>query len=339
MKFPASATINESSNNPASFQDPKTAPEGQHLSFSSLVEFGKNMPGGFLVYKAYGSEEIIYINDIVLKLFGCKDLEEFKELTHNSFKGMVHEKDLERIETSIYKQVEDDSNNLDYVEYRICRLDGKIRWIDDYGRLVRTIEYGDVFYVLIRDITEEHNNRSQLTDKDHLTKVLNRRNFDKELQRCVNNLMQVGRELALIMIDVDYFKQFNDLYGHYAGDKCLIKVSEAMLGVLKRKTDLLFRYGGEEFAVLLPSVSVEDAKIVAEKLRVAVRNLNLPHNDSPYGVVTISAGIAILHGDDALSISEPAIHLLKNADNGLYDAKKSGRDTIKIAQSNVDKSQ
>ena len=83
MKFPASATINESSNNPASFQVPKTAPEGQHLSFSSLVEFGKNMPGGFLVYKAYGSEEIIYINDIVLKLFGCKDLEEFKELTQH----------------------------------------------------------------------------------------------------------------------------------------------------------------------------------------------------------------------------------------------------------------
>ena len=304
--------------------------EGKHLSFSILVDFGQRMPGGFFVYKARGNEELLYINDIVLKIFGCQTLDEFKILTGFTFPGMVHEKDIERIELSIIEQVEKDDNNLDYVEYRIRRKDGQIRWVDDYGRLVSTLEYGDVFYVLIRDITEQHNTRETLTDVDHLTKVYNRRHFDRELQRSVRHIMHLGGSLSLIMIDIDKFKNFNDLYGHLVGDKCLTQVAQAMRTTLKRKNDLLFRYGGEEFVVLLPDAPLEDGFLVADKLRLAVRALELPHEQGPCGIITISAGVASLTGEEAHCLSDPASELIRLADRALYEAKGAGRDTVRI---------
>ncbi|MCR5813714.1 MAG: PAS domain-containing protein [Desulfovibrio sp.] len=150
---------------------PTNLHEAKHLSISQLVDFGRSMPGGFFVYRAHGDEELIYANDIVFDIFGCNNLSEFKSLTGYTFSGMVYELDLERIENSINHQIQQDTKKLDYVEYRIRRKNGDIRWVDDYGRLVSTIEYGDVFYVLIRDITEQHNTRLKISDMDHLTKA------------------------------------------------------------------------------------------------------------------------------------------------------------------------
>ena len=303
--------------------------EVRHLSFPTLIDFGQCMPGGFFVYKAYGNEELLYANDIVFDIFGCDSLQEFKELTGYTFPGMVYGKDLERIECSIVQQVEKHSKNLDYVEYRICRKDGKIRWVDDYGRLVRTIEYGDVFYVLVRDITDQHNLREALTDTDHLTKAYNRRHFDRELQNDVKYLLHYGGRLCMVMMDIDKFKNFNDLYGHLAGDQCLISVAGAMNNALQRKSDMLFRYGGEEFAILLPGASLNDALVVAEKVRYAVRTLGLPHEQGPAGIVTVSAGVALLEAEDALCLANPCAELIRLADAALYEAKEAGRDTVK----------
>ena len=121
----------------------------------------KRMPGGFFIYRAYGDEEILYANDFLIEIFGCKNLDEFKQLTGYTFKGMVHPDDLDRVEDSIARQIAIDERNIDYVEYRIKRKDGTIHWLDDYGRLVHTKNYGDVFYVFVRDITSEHESRAE----------------------------------------------------------------------------------------------------------------------------------------------------------------------------------
>lgn len=127
----------------------------------TVEKLTRRMPGGFFVYRAYGDEEFLYANDFLLEIFGCKNLEEFKELTGYTFKGMVHPDDLDRVEDSIAHQIANDERNIDYVEYRIIRKDGAIRWLDDYGRLVTTKKYGDVFYVFVRDITTQHEFREE----------------------------------------------------------------------------------------------------------------------------------------------------------------------------------
>ncbi len=303
--------------------------EGPSITFSQLVDFGKCMPGGFFVYKAQGNEDLLYANDIVFKIFGCKDIDEFKELTGFTFHGMVYSDDLERTELSIIEQIEKNDHQLDYVEYRIIRKDGKIRWIDDYGRLISTPEYGDVFCVLIRDITDKHISREMLTDIDHVTNIFNRRCFDIDLHQHITNIINNGGILCMIMIDIDKFKNFNDLYGHLVGDKCLAKAAQEMQNALRRKSDKVFRYGGEEFAVLLPGTLIEDAVKLAERIRLAVRNLKIPHEQGPYNIVTVSCGVGMLSGKEAKSLENPYAELIKLADQALYRAKDFGRDNVK----------
>ena len=115
------------------------------------------MPGGFLIYHADGNEEIIYANKALLRIFQCSTLKEFQEFTGNSFKGIVYSEDLKSVEQSIREQIASNQYNLDYVEYRIVRKDGNIRWIEDYGHFVRTESVGDIFYVFMSDATEKKN--------------------------------------------------------------------------------------------------------------------------------------------------------------------------------------
>ncbi len=119
------------------------------------------MPGGFFIYRADDKEELLYANDVMLDIFGCETLEEFKELTGYTFHGIVHPDDLDEVEESIANQIKHSDRNVDYVEYRIKRKDGSIRWVDDYGRFVRTKNDGDVFYVFIRDITDLRSSREE----------------------------------------------------------------------------------------------------------------------------------------------------------------------------------
>ena len=131
-------------------------------------KIGRHMPGGFFIYKAGGNEELLYANQATLNIFGCKDLEEFKALTGWTFKGMVYPEDYIEIIKSIDVQIEESSENLDYVEYRIVRKDGSIRWVDDYGHYTETKAYGGVYYVFISDITEKRAQK-ELTLKQALT--------------------------------------------------------------------------------------------------------------------------------------------------------------------------
>ena len=133
---------------------------GRHFPLSEqalqvIEQIGEDMPGGFFIYKATGNEELLYANKAVFKIFGCETLEEFKELTGYTFKGMLCPDDYEKVSGSIVDQIEKSQGNLDYVEYRIVRKDGKIRWLDDYGHYVNSDVYGGLFYVFISDITEK----------------------------------------------------------------------------------------------------------------------------------------------------------------------------------------
>jgi diguanylate cyclase (GGDEF)-like protein len=158
--------------------------------------------------------------------------------------------------------------------------------------------------------------------QDGLTGLANRRGFDAGLREEFMRAMRNGRPLALIMIDADYFKQYNDTYGHPAGDACLRSIGLAIKANQNRPGDLSARYGGEEMAVLLPDTGMDGALAVAEKIRLTILGLKIAHTGSPFGVLTISAGIAacvpVRHGDtDA--------QLLEAADKALYLAKSAGR--------------
>lgn len=165
----------------------------------------------------------------------------------------------------------------------------------------------------------------ELSFMDGLTHVANRRHFDRMLGNEVRRAARQQQPLALLMVDVDFFKPFNDNYGHGRGDECLIRVAGAMQAVVNRPTDLLARYGGEEFVVLLPETGLEGARKVADALHRAVASLQFPHSHSPAADhVTISIGVASNERDLPL----PAESLLELADQALYRAKAAGRNRI-----------
>lgn len=137
--------------------------EYENAFIKETVAFMDEIPGGFLIYRADGDEEIIYANKALLNIFRCKTLREFKNHTGNSFKGIVYPLDLDYVEKSIVEQIAVSKDAMDYVEYRIRRTDGEIRWVDDYGHFIRTKSAGDVFYVFISDITEEKKRRAEET--------------------------------------------------------------------------------------------------------------------------------------------------------------------------------
>lgn len=132
-------------------------------SMPDLMRLAEEIPGGFFIYHARGDESIIYANKAMLRIFGCDTMEEFKELTGNTFKGMLYEEDYEQIDKSIWNQIDQSLYDLDYVEYRIKRKDGSIRWIQDYGHYRNTEQYGEVFYVFIEDATERIHKRNEVS--------------------------------------------------------------------------------------------------------------------------------------------------------------------------------
>lgn len=162
---------------------------------------------------------------------------------------------------------------------------------------------------------------------DGLTGISNRRAFDQRLSTEWNRACRTRRPLALLFIDVDNFKNYNDVAGHLAGDDCLRRVAETLAKFAMRSSDCCARYGGEEFAVILPEATEAQALALAEQMRSGVRELSIPNAGSACGHVTISVGIAVC----VPSLEDLPTELLAAADRALYDAKRSGRDRIVTA--------
>ena len=197
-------------------------------------------------------------------------------------------------------------------------------------RLVKQIELrtqAEAEVVRARDALESLNKTlEKLAMQDGLTGLANRRQFDVALGNEFGRAIRTAGTLALIMLDVDCFKQYNDIYGHAAGDECLRTISRTIKDLtLHRPGDLVARYGGEEIAVLLPNTDLAGALTVAEKIRNAVRNLEIEHTGNSAGFVTLSAGVDALvpiRGSD-----EPT-GLIRAADKALYTAKAAGRNRV-----------
>ncbi|CAG9179857.1 diguanylate cyclase domain-containing protein [Cupriavidus respiraculi] len=168
----------------------------------------------------------------------------------------------------------------------------------------------------------------RLTNSDGLTGLSNRRYFDEYLGAEWRRAQREQSQLALLMLDVDSFKAFNDTYGHVAGDDVLRRVAAVIRDNCARPADLPARFGGEEFAMILPSTSPGGARLLAEKARRAIEGMQIPHAGStvsPY--VTVSIGAAVL----VPAIDVPFSRLVETADSGLYMAKRNGRNQVMMA--------
>jgi len=164
----------------------------------------------------------------------------------------------------------------------------------------------------------------ELASLDGLTGLANRRGFDRQLEREWRNAGERGQPLALMMIDIDHFKLFNDRYGHVRGDACLRAVGETLSLVTLEEAVLVARYGGEEFALLLPGLDLERAAVLAEEARKAIEDLLITHAEAPCGLVTISIGVEALVPDR----QQAAADLVEAADRALYSAKRLGRNKV-----------
>lgn len=212
------------------------------------------------------------------------------------------------------------------------------------------------FTAIVRDITERKKNEQELQSyrdqleqqvaqrtqalqqaneklehlarKDSLTGIANRREFDEELKREIRRAARDHTPLTLIICDIDYFKNYNDHYGHLAGDSCLTKIANTLYHHFNRAGDLVARYGGEEFAVILPNTDSDEAQHMADRLREAVWDLYLPHKSSKVtDRVTISCGLATIPQGKKLSDK----NLIKLADDAMYQAKEQGRNRVVAA--------
>jgi diguanylate cyclase (GGDEF)-like protein len=196
---------------------------------------------------------------------------------------------------------------------------------DDSGKLMAVVE-------TLRDMTVQKQAQlalQALASRDGLTGLANRRSFDENLDQEWRRAAREGHSLSLLMIDIDFFKRYNDACGHQRGDECLKAVAEVISTEMQRASDHTARYGGEEFAVILPNTTSEGARRVAERVRKALAQRRLPHVDSPNGGhVTISVGAATAEqacGGDQAS-------LMAAADAALYRAKMQGRDRVVIGK-------
>lgn len=221
-------------------------------------------------------------------------------------------------------------------DYRALSKDGEYVWIRDVVHVMRN-ENGDVdsligfmFDISERKKTEEklislQKELQELSFKDGLTGVANRRMFDSVMELEWANARRNKQSLSLIMIDIDYFKQYNDHYGHIQGDDCLKRVAQVLSSAGTRARDFSARFGGEEFVLVLPETEAESAYKVAERCRKLIANENIPHEKSQSGqLLTVSLGVGSIipsHDDEPTAFIE-------EVDRRLYQAKQKGRNCI-----------
>jgi diguanylate cyclase (GGDEF)-like protein len=176
----------------------------------------------------------------------------------------------------------------------------------------------------------------RLSNMDGLTQIYNRRYFDNTLCREINRLQRSSTPISVLMCDIDFFKKFNDSYGHLAGDACIRSVADILQNHCKRISDIVARYGGEEFGVILPNTSADDAVSIAESIRHGVERLNIPHRTSAiHEYVTLSIGVTSLI--PGLRTTPSTIITL--ADKALYESKLSGRNRVTLKEHNATRPQ
>jgi diguanylate cyclase (GGDEF)-like protein/PAS domain S-box-containing protein len=219
--------------------------------------------------------------------------------------------------------------------YRALQKDGTYRWVEAnaVGYVDQVSRETAGYVATVRDVSEEkkreelseskYRQLSEVASLDELTGIANRRAFNQTLEKEALRNSRSTSDLSLLLLDVDYFKQYNDLYGHLAGDTCLQKIALAVKQILRREADLVARFGGEEFVVLLPMTNATGAEIIARNILQNIAALAIPHTGSPYEIVTISIGAAC----SCAGLPVNRALLLDQADRALYQAKGRGRNS------------
>lgn len=217
---------------------------------------------------------------------------------------------------------------------RMKRKEGLPCWLELHAGIVHDPETGEAIgaAVIMRDVTDRkrlEERLSALAPTDGLTGLANRRFFDQELEKEWKRTLRAGLQMSLIFLDVDHFKQFNDHYGHQFGDDCLRAVANAVREAVRREIDVVARYGGEEIAVILPNTDAAGSHLIAEDIRKAIMDLDIPHekNEEGGGMVTASIGVSTALARYGGTMKMPE-SLLLSADNALYQAEREGRNRI-----------
>lgn len=203
-------------------------------------------------------------------------------------------------------------------------LDGEIYPMSRLEK--RNIELEQMIEVRTKELNEANRRLQIQSNTDSLTNISNRRHFDHLLIQEWNRCLRSSTQLAVIMLDIDHFKSFNDEYGHLTGDKCLQSIAQGLFQAVRRGGEFVARYGGEEFVIILPNTDNQTALNVAKNIHKMILSLSIPHNESPLGIVTVSLGVASLQPTS----QQLPVELVQKADAALYRAKLSGRNCIKL---------
>ena len=238
----------------------------------------KNLPGGFFVYSATGKEELCFADQNVLDLYGCKTMDEFREFTGNSFRGMVHPDDFARVENEIYDQTFNSGGRHDYVHYRIRTKQGDIKYAEDFGHLVYDHDGESYFYVFIgevdqseyKKIEQKHWETKVGIHQDEERSILTGLIYEKDFYfACAQNLSNVKVNWLLIAIDLQNFKLFNEWYGREAGDKVLSAIGHELKKIADCHDGVAGYFGGDDFALLVP-VGHFDAESLFDRIHKIV---------------------------------------------------------------------
>jgi len=250
---------------------------------------------------------------------------------------LVHPDDLPRTAAIVSKLTAGSEGET--IECRILKFHGGYIWVEASLRLLRNPKTGAPSGILniVRDITERKLAEAKLQDAYHavealaatdaLTGLANRRRFDQQLLSEWRRGVRDKTPLSVLMIDADLFKLYNDAYGHTRGDGCLKQIAEAAQDVINRPGDLVARFGGEEFAVVLPNTDNDGAMLLANEICQAMRQRRLSHAGNPFGIVTVSVGCATTIPAFGRNRSD----LIESADEALYEAKHCGRNQVRNA--------
>lgn len=276
-----------------------------------------------------------YVSPSLREMLGYKPAEMLGKHAYE----LVHPEDLQRTQ-EVFGRIGPQCPCQD-LTFRMRRADGAYIWI---GARYRHLPADNGVLAVLRDITDQKLAEQRLIEAnakleaanavlrnlaqvDGLTGLANRRHFDALLDEEFRRARREEQPLGLVLIDIDNFKGFNDRYGHLGGDDCLRRVSLCIGEAIRRPGDHVARYGGEELAALLPATDVSGCAEVAEHVRGCVECLRIEYAGSPYGMVTVSAGVAAVH---PYSPECAPSALVKAADVALYQAKAAGRNCVRL---------
>jgi len=275
----------------------------------------------------------LYVSPSVVDILGWST----EEMLRPDYKRYIHPDDLTAFR-AVGERLRSGGTERASNIYRYLKRDGSWAWLEARLTLVRD-EAGVPCEIIsnTRDITRQKEAEialaaaaaelTELAATDALTGVANRRRFDEMLDREWRRGMRSHEPLSMLLIDVDHFKRFNDHYGHLMGDTCLHAIATAIAGSIRRPGDIVTRYGGEEFAVILPNTDGDGAMEIAARVREGIAALAMPHVDNPGGRVTVSIGAAEAIPNRGTDSSV----LVEAADKALYEAKRLGRDRAERA--------